>query len=155
MTITTKELLKNSGDYADIEFTKFNVHYDLSQKKLHCKAYAQSSKGDHEYKVEVAFYDVEPEGLTPDQLKSGVVPTHANILNSPIKVDCDCDSYILGGILKGNIHNDCNLYTDKKLTNYKKKTDRPERNPENKAMGCKHIISFIKLILSEYNNSKK
>lgn len=150
MTITTKNLLDNSPDYADIEFENISVKYDLSQKKLHFKAYAKGSN-NKEYKVEVAFYDVDSEGLTPDQLKSGEFPSHADLLNKPIKVDCDCFDYTLGGKLKGNIHNNCNLYTDTTLTNYKKKTDRPEKNAENKAMGCKHIISFIKMILSEYN----
>ena len=149
--ITTKELLENSKalgrDNSDIEFDKFeNPRYDLSQKKLSFKAYAKGSNNKL-YKVEVAFYDVGPDGLTPSDLGQGKFPRPKNLLDKNIKVDCDCVDYTLGGCLKGNLHNDCALYTDKVLTNYKKKTDRPEKNAENTPYGCKHIVSFIHCIL--------
>lgn len=149
--ITTKTLLENSKrlgrDSSDILFDSIEKpRYDLSQKKLSFKGMAQGSNNKL-YKVEVAFFDVEPGGLTPSDLGAGKYPMPQNLLEKPIKVDCDCIDYTLGGCLKGNLHNDCALYTDRVLTNYKKKTDRPENNQENEPYGCKHIVSFIKSIL--------
>lgn len=149
--VTTKELLDNSKklgrDNSDIEFDKFeNPRYDLSQKKLSFKAYAKGSNNKL-YKVEVAFFDVQPNGLTSEDLAAGKFPRPKDLIDKQIKVDCDCYDYILGGCLKGNLHSGCALYTDKTLTNYKKKTDRPEKNAENEPYGCKHIVSFIYCIL--------
>lgn len=149
--MTTKEFLDNSKsmgrDNSDIEFDKFeNPRYDLSQKKLSFKALAKGSNNKL-YKVEVAFYGVEPGNLTTDDLVAGKFPRPKDLLDKEIKVDCDCTDYILGGALKGNLHSGCALYTDKTLTNYKKKTDRPEKNAENIGYGCKHIVSFIHCIL--------
>lgn len=149
--VDTKELLKNSAEMkrnsSDIEFdTIEKPRYDLSQKKLSFKGYAKGSQGKL-YKVQVAFYNVDPAGLTPDQLASGMFPKPQNLLDHPIKVDCDCMDYTLGGALKGNIKNGCALFTDKALTDYNKKTDRIEKNVDNKPYGCKHIVSFINIIL--------
>lgn len=149
--VTTKELLENSKklgrDNSDIEFDKFETpRYDLSQKKLSFKAYAKGSNNKL-YKVEVAFYGIEPDGLTSAELAAGKHPRPKDLMEKQIKVDCDCYDYIFGGALKGNLHNKCALYTDAKLTNYKKKTDRPENNPENIPYACKHIVSFIYCIL--------
>ena len=149
--MTTKEFLENSKamgrDNSDIEFDKFeNPRYDLSQKKLSFKSYAKGSNNKL-YKVEVAFYGIEPGNLTSDDLVAGKFPRPKDLLDKEIKVDCDCVDYTLGGALKGNLHNGCALYTDRVLTNYKKKTDRPEKNAENMGYGCKHIVSFIYCIL--------
>lgn len=152
--VTTKELLANSKklgrDNSDVDFDSFETpRYDLSQKKLSFKAYAKGSK-DNLYKVEVAFYGVEPDGLTSEELAAGKHPRPKDLMDKQIKVDCDCYDYIFGGALKGNLHNGCALYTDAKLTNYKKKTDRPENNPENVPYACKHIVSFIYCILEAF-----
>lgn len=149
--ITTKTLIENSKalgrDSTDVEFdTMEKPRYDLAQKKLSFKGMAKGSNNKL-YKVEVAFFDVEPDGLTTEDLVAGKYPMPKNLSEKPIKVDCDCFDYVLGGCLKGNLKNGCALYTDKTLTNYKKKTDRPEKNPENQAYGCKHIVSFVKTIL--------
>ena len=149
--ITTKQLLSNSKsmgrDSSDVEFDNIEKpRYDLSQKKLSFKGYAQGSNNKL-YKVEVAFYGVEPDGLTSEDLAAGKYPMPTDLMDKQIKVDCDCYDYTLGGALKGNLHSGSALYTDKTLTNYKKKTDRPEKNQENVAYGCKHIVSFIKYIL--------
>lgn len=149
--ITTKQLLDNSRnlgrDSSDVEFDNIEKpRYDLSQKKLSFKGYAQGSNNKL-YKVEVAFFDVQPNGLTSEDLAAGKFPRPKDLLDKEIKVDCDCTDYILGGALKGNLHSGCALYTDKTLTNYKKKTDRPEKNAENIGYGCKHIVSFIYCIL--------
>ena len=154
--ITTKELLENSKnlgrDHSDMEFDTVEVRYDLAQKKLLVKGMAKASKGDKLYKVEVAFYQVQPDGLTPEDLAAGKFPMPKDLMDKPIKVDCDCYDYTLGGALKGNLHNDCALHTDKLLTGYVKKTDRPENNPENVPYGCKHIVSLVKDIINASTN---
>lgn len=149
--ITTKQLLQNSKemgrDNSDIDFDNIDTpRYDLAQRKLSFKAFAKGSSG-HLYKVQVAFFNVDPDGATPEMLEKGYIPKPKDLLNHPIKVDCDCIDYTLGGALKGNLKHDCALFTDKTLTNYKKKTDRPEKNSENKPYACKHIVSFIYTIL--------
>lgn len=149
--VTTKELLENSKhlgrDNSDVEFDNFeSPRYDLSQKKLSFKSYAKGSNNKL-YKVEVAFYGVEPGELTSEDLAAGKFPRPKDLIDKEIKVDCDCYDYILGGALKGNLHNGCALYTDQILTKYKKKTDRPENNPDNIPYACKHVISFIYCVL--------
>lgn len=149
--VTTKVLLDNSKklgrDNSDVDFDNLETpRYDLSQKKLSFKGYAKGSK-DNLYKVEVAFYDVQPGNLTPEDLAAGKYPLPKDLLEHRIKVDCDCYDYTFGGALKGNLNNDCALYTDAKLTKYKKKTDRPENNPDNIPYACKHILTLIKRIV--------
>lgn len=157
--VTTKELLSNSKamnrDCADIEFDSIEKpRYDLAQKKLSFKGMAQGSEGKL-YKVEVAFYGVEPMGLTPSDLGAGKYPMPKDLIGKQIKVDCDCYDYTLGGCLKGNLKQGCALHTDAILTHYEKKTDRPEKNPDNKAYGCKHCVSLIKSILEAFGNNKQ
>lgn len=149
--VTTKELLANSKDLgrdnSDVEFDSVEKpHYDLSQKKLSFKGMAKGSNGKL-YKVEVAFLEVSPGGLTSDDLAAGKYPMPKDLIDKPVKVDCDCFDYILGGALKGNLKNGCALYTDQILTKYKKKTDRPENNPDNIPYACKHIVTLIKSII--------
>lgn len=149
--VTAKQLLANSIAKADVEIDNINsVRYDLAQKKLHFNVMVKGSN-NNAYKVEIAFYDIDPGDLTSEDLAKGMIPRAIKDLdNKPIKVDCDCTSYTLGGCLKGNLKSGCALYTDKVLTNYKKKTDREEKNPENKPMACKHIIGVLKAILETY-----
>lgn len=157
--ITTKELLKNSvamgRDAAQVEFDDVErPRYDLSQKKLMFKGYAKGSNNKL-YKVQIAFYQIDSDGLTPEELSKGMYPKPTNLLDKPIKVDCDCLDYTLGGALKGNLENKCALFTDKVLSGYKKKTDREEKNPNNIPYGCKHIVSFIKMILEAMDELNK
>ena len=127
--VTTKVLLDNSKklgrDNSDVDFDNLETpRYDLSQKKLSFKGYAKGSK-DNLYNY----------------------PLPKDLLEHRVKVDCDCYDYTFGGALKGNLNNDCALYTDAKLTKYKKKTDRPENNPDNIPYACKHILTLIKRIV--------
>ena len=148
--VSGRELLRNSAikgrGGTDIEFDSIDrPRYDKAQKKLSFKGYAQGSGGKL-YKVQVAFYDVEDDGATPEMLEKGYIPRPEDLLDHPVKVDCDCMDYNLGGALKGNLKNGCALFTDKMLSSYKKKTDRPEHNIDNIPYGCKHIVSFINII---------
>ena len=148
--VSARELLRNSAikgrGGTDIEFDSIDrPRYDRAQKKLSFKGYAQGSGGKL-YKVQVAFYDVEDDGATPEMLEKGYIPRPEDLLDHPVKVDCDCIDYNLGGALKGNLKNGCALFTDKMLSSYKKKTDRTEHNADNIPYGCKHIVSFINII---------
>ena len=145
--ITAKQLLQNSIDFnrnsKDVEFDSIEpAHYDLAQKKLSFKGYAKG-QSKKLYKVEVAFYNVEPDGLTPQQLGMGMVPKPKDLLDHPVKVDCECHDYMWNGALRGNLKHDCGLYTHKEFTDYEKKTDAAPKNPNLTPFGCKHIVSFL------------
>ena len=157
--ITVREFLKNSAekgrDKVDVDFDSIEQpRYDRAQRKLSFKGYAKGSGGKL-YKVQVAFFKVEDDGATPEMLENGYIPLPIDILDHPIKVDCDCIDYTLGGALKGNLKHDCALFTDKTLSSYKKKTDRPENNAENIPYGCKHIVSFIYTIMDALSKNIK
>lgn len=149
MTVTTKDFLKESeglgNNGVDIKIEFEAPTYDVSQKKLYFKGFADSSKPNSKYEVKVAFFDVVMSYQDFKDNKWGL--TSKDLLDKPVKVDCKCKSYVFGGALKGNLHSGCALYTNTELTNYVKKTDREEKNPENKPRGCKHIIAAIKQIL--------
>ena len=156
--VTVRQMLDNSKakkrDSADVEILEISVpHYDRAQKKLSVSAVVKSSKGTG-YNVRVAFFDVEDQGMKPEELAAGNFPIPDDIMNKPIKVDCDCMDYTLGGALKGNLKHGSALYTDAQLTNYKKKTDRPENNPENLPYGCKHITSVLKTVIDILKSTK-
>ena len=152
--ITTKTLLDNSENFgnngADIKIEFEAPTYDVSQKKLYFKGYANSSKPGSKYEVKVAFFDIVMD--YQDFLDHKWNLSKEILLDKPIKVDCKCKSYVFNGCLKGNLANDCALYTNAELTNYVKKTDREEKNPENKPFGCKHVVAAIKQILDGIDN---
>lgn len=157
--VTAKQILDNSlkfhRDSKDVEFDSIEpARYDLAQKKLSFKGHAvgQSKKL---YKVEVAFYEVDPDGLTPDQLAAGIVPKPKDLLDHPVKVDCECYDYMWNGALRGNLKHGCALYTHKDFTTYEKKTDAAPKNPDEIPYGCKHIVSFIYDIMAALEDANK
>lgn len=154
--VTGRQILENSAqkrrDSMDAEFDYIEpARYDLAQKKLSFKAMVVGSRGDR-YKVEVAFFDVDPMGLTPDQLAAGLVPKPADLLDHRVKVDCTCNDYAFNGAYVGNLANDCALYTHKDMDTYEKKTDAAPKNPEHLPFGCKHITSFLHNIEAAVNS---
>jgi len=155
--ITTKTLLENSRNFgnngANIRIEFDPPAYDVSQKKLTFKGMADSSDPKKKYNVHIAFFDID---MTYEDFLSGNWNlTKEILLDKPLKVDCKCKAYEMSGCLKGNLQHDCALYTHAEFTHYEKKTDRPEKNPENIPMGCKHIYSAIEQILSEIDNIKQ
>jgi hypothetical protein len=148
MKIDTKQLLENSvgkgNNGADITLEFETPTYDQAQQKLYVKCLADGS-GNKKYEVKFAFYEM---GMSYQEFLDGKWIDKDLLLSRPIKVDCKCPSYVYGGILKANQHNNCALYTHADFTHYKKKTDRQEKNPENIPYGCKHIVSAIKALMS-------
>lgn len=156
--VTVQQMLDNSKakkrDSADVEILNISApKYDRAQKKLYISAVVKSSKGSG-YNVRIAFFDVEDQGMKPEELAAGNFPIPDDIMSKPIKVDCDCMDYVLGGALKGNLKHGSALFTDAQLTNYEKKTDRPEKNPENLPYGCKHITSVLKTVIDILKSTK-
>ncbi len=157
--VTVKEIMENArkfgrdSKYQAVEFDQILQHqYDLAQKRIYFAIQFRGSTGKM-YNTRVAIYGVEPNGITPEEIKAGKYPMPEDFMNCHVKVDCDCTDYTLGGALKGNLKHDAALFTDAELTNYKKKTDRQEKNPDNLPYCCKHIYSVLEA-LKEYFEAK-
>jgi hypothetical protein len=155
--VTVKEIMENArkfgrdGKSQAVEFDQILQHqYDLSQKRIYFTIQFRGSTSL--YNTRVAIYDVEPNGITPEEIKAGKYPMPKDFVNCRIKVDCDCKDYTLGGALKGNLKHDAALFTDAELTNYKKKTDRQEKNPDNLPYCCKHIYSMLEALIEHFGS---
>ena len=152
--VTIKEILanteamqRNAGANIIIEYDP--PRYDVSQKKLSFKGMAIGSDPKKRYKVEVAVYDVAMDYETFLSLKWPF--TREQIMSKPVKIDCTCPSYEMGGALIGCIHHGCQMYDHVGFSrDYVKKTDRPEKNPDHIPMGCKHVYSCLKEILEMF-----
>lgn len=125
----------NSQQYMKIERCEPSYEPGTKLKKFFMTI--RSSKGNSAYNLILVFKD-----QVPKEGETDVIP---NLRTADMMVRCGCASYRFWGGLANAKHK---VQFGPNFPKYKKKTNRPPINPQNKPFICKHIITAVQYLLA-------
>ena len=102
------------------------------------------------YDVRIKLLNVDWSEVVKD-INGNAIISEDTWNNKNMEVDCGCPNY-RWNCYQGTKANDANMYTDKEVDTYKRKTDNPNlaRNPNKELRMCKHLYSLVKAVESRF-----